>query len=164
MNCPACGRPLLIAEHEGMDLAVCQDGCGGAWFEKSTIRRLAACDETELQRLADAIRRNPGQPPPTRGRRSCPRCHGRLLQRRLSRKRPFEIGVCPDCSGVWLDHAEWSADATPRPLQERTAPEPLTRAHELAAAERERFEQEQAAWAREGNIFQRLARYIALKL
>lgn len=85
---------------------VCQNGCGGIWF-----------DAFELHKLGRAA--HPGHEPPlviqraetgtvdyTR-KRLCPRCQTQVMMRRyFSRKRAVEIDECPNCGGHWLDYGE----------------------------------------------------------
>jgi Zn-finger nucleic acid-binding protein len=85
---------------------VCQDGCGGIWFDAFELQR--ADEESELvgEPLL-GIRRDERILVDASRKRECPRCTGMKLHRHFfSAKRRVEIDECPGCGGYWLDHGE----------------------------------------------------------
>jgi len=108
VNCPACDRPLVVVETEGIEIDWCT-ACNGLWF-----------DAGELDLLAEALGlvHAPGslfQSAPGTGQagsrsggpRRCPRCRARMAMRVLDHRRDaVEVDVCPREHGIWFDAGE----------------------------------------------------------
>ncbi len=109
MKCPACQRNLGTLMAGGVVLDVCQDGCGGIWFDQHELRKIVRYGETAPEPLA-SIRRDPSVVVDTKARRMCPKCAPIIMQRRFySVKGQIEIDECPKCGGIWLDAGELEA-------------------------------------------------------
>ena len=106
MQCPACDQVLVEVKYGAVLVDVCEQGCGGCWF-----------DAFELGRV-DEPHEHPGSPAPHAAsnqrytldesrKRACPRCVDQPMRRRFySPKRRVEIDECPRCGGIWLDAGE----------------------------------------------------------
>jgi len=109
-------------ECQGIGLDVCQQGCGGVWF-----------DADELTHVNDQQRKAGGSLQISRDEkiqvddslpRHCPVCPRTKLERRLfSLGTGVEMDCCPKCLGIWLDYAELES------IQEETNPKPPTVRH-----------------------------------
>ena len=106
MKCPACHKVLAVHFLDDVELDVCQEGCGGIWF-----------DAFELSSVSERIRADvpsaavePNLPVVPDRKRACPRCLEVKLQRHFySNRRQVEVDSCPGCGGIWLDVGELSA-------------------------------------------------------
>src|SRR5262245_52798127 len=100
--CPGCGSALRSFAVETVELEGCPH-CGGLWFDRDTLRKLAHQAPGQMLDLGGA--------PRPRGRRlaapqqECPSCRAALRVCRL-RARPQDVAAdaCPKCGGIWLDH------------------------------------------------------------
>jgi Zn-finger nucleic acid-binding protein len=85
---------------------VCQNGCGGIWFDAFELQRVDEENEAAGEPLL-GIRRDPHVAIDLSRKRECPRCQGVKLHRHFfSAKRRIEVDECPGCGGYWLDAGE----------------------------------------------------------
>ena len=105
LSCPACQRPLRRFKAGIVTLDGCDGGCGGIWFD---YRELAKVDRepAAAEKIAD-IFHDPDVPVDDYAVRSCPRCVGVTLDKKLySLGSGVILDRCPQCKGVWLDNGE----------------------------------------------------------
>jgi uncharacterized protein len=106
MKCPACFNPLKSVLVGSVTVDVCEDGCGGIWFDAFELQKIDAAGAGMEDFLVN-IRRDPAVHPDLQRKRECPRCDGIKLKRRFfSPRRLVEIDECPGCAGYWLDAGE----------------------------------------------------------
>lgn len=95
LPCPRDAQPMakLVADKVTIDRC---ERCGGSWFDKDELRRVA--DDREVEALAARIRqvRVPSG-------FACPRCRGECIQSFVG---DVEVDTCVACHGVWLDRRE----------------------------------------------------------
>jgi len=102
---------MLIVEFGEIELDACPD-CLGIWFDAQELQELlrmvgTAEPHRDWQRELEQV-------PGTRGRRSCPRCDGRLQGVRLAGLKmeqaigELTIDRCPHGHGLWFDRGELS--------------------------------------------------------
>ena len=85
---------------------VCQDGCGGIWFDAFELQQVDEQNEAAGEPLLGIRRAERIVVDPSR-KRECPRCAGIKLHRHFfSAKRRVEVDECPNCGGYWLDAGE----------------------------------------------------------
>lgn len=122
MKCPACDRALTRLEIGPVLLDVCQQGCGGIWFDAEELAKVSQTAPTGKNPAAE-ISRDPKLPVDEERERNCVHCRGVKLERKL-----FSLGsgvimdCCPRCSGLWLDHGELDlirAELHPLPRPQR---------------------------------------------
>ena len=105
MKCPACFNELSPLQVGSLVVDVCQDGCGGIWFDAFELKRVD--EEAEPAEPLLQIRRDPRVIVDPARKRECPRCAGIKLHRHFfSAKRQVEVDQCPNCAGYWLDAGE----------------------------------------------------------
>ena len=109
MKCPACFNQLSQLQVGNVTVDVCQNGCGGIWFDAFELQRVDEQREAAGERLLE-IQRDPAVVVDPKRKRECPRCEAIKLQRHFfSAKRKIEVDQCPNCGGYWLDAGELAA-------------------------------------------------------
>lgn len=121
--CSACGSVLLQMACDDLVLDVCQDGCGGIWFDNFEVRQatesISAIEEDWLLR---ATTTSPVHVDPS-PKRPCPKCDGtRMLRHQFSDSCHIEIDECPRCGGIWLDAGEFEQIQASLAQQEESTP------------------------------------------
>jgi uncharacterized protein len=126
MQCPACFNQLAPFQVGNVTVDVCQDGCGGIWFDAFELQRVD--DQTEAAGEAMLhIRKDPKVQVDVARKRSCPKCDGIKLKKHFfSAQRRIEVDECPNCGGYWLDAGEL---AQIRQEKEQTAQAGAARPH-----------------------------------
>jgi Zn-finger nucleic acid-binding protein len=106
MKCPACFNKLNSLQIGSLTVDVCQDGCGGIWFDAFELQRVDDPDE-QLGNTLLEIKRDPQVIVDSTRKRECPRCENMKLRRHFfSGQRRVEVDECPNCAGYWLDYGE----------------------------------------------------------
>ena len=106
MNCPRCSRQLLGVTAAGVKVDVCQNGCGGIWFDLFELERMDQPDEP-VGWLLENVRIDPSLEFDLAGSIDCPRCEGIALMRQKYREdSPLMVDKCRVCGGTWLDFGE----------------------------------------------------------
>ncbi|MBI4565656.1 MAG: zf-TFIIB domain-containing protein [Planctomycetes bacterium] len=106
MKCPACSNALTATKLKDIVVDVCQNGCGGIWFDQHEFERVDEAHEHEGEALLD-IPRNESVRIDFEAPLECPRCEHQVMRRHFhSTKRKVEIDECYRCGGVWLDAGE----------------------------------------------------------
>lgn len=104
--CPACKKPMLILELDGVEVDHCPT-CLGTWLDAGELEALLSSDEngaiaslTSAMQTAERLGKS--------RERQCPRCRRKLEARRV-RDAKVTIDTCPRGDGLWLDHGELAA-------------------------------------------------------
>jgi len=106
MKCPACDNTLQKMTVENINLDVCQNGCGGIWFDNFELMKVDEPDECDAEKLLD-IKVDEKIKVDYEARRKCPVCENQLMLRHFfSVKRSVTVDECPRCGGIWLDCGE----------------------------------------------------------
>jgi len=106
MNCPACKNTLEEMSVEDIRLDVCQNGCGGIWFDNFELMKIDEPDEYDAEKLLD-INIDESIKVDQEIQRKCPKCKNQFMLRHFfSVKRSVTVDECPKCGGVWLDDGE----------------------------------------------------------
>ena len=106
MNCPACDKSLAEKTVESITVDVCEDGCGGIWFDNFELEKVDTATESAGEGLLEVARDESITVDHT-ARRKCPKCDNQIMMRHFaSTNREVEVDECPACGGVWLDAGE----------------------------------------------------------
>ena len=106
MNCPRCPRSLTPIKVGGVTVDVCQNGCGGIWFDLFELEKMDEPDEA-AGALLDGMRVDLGAEVDLAKPVKCPRCEGVTLMRQKHPSNPDVMtDKCQVCGGVWLDYGE----------------------------------------------------------
>jgi Zn-finger nucleic acid-binding protein len=87
-------------------LDVCEDGCGGIWFDWFELNRV---DEPHETLGADLLHVPVDEKMKVDhdAKRACPRCDSvHMMKHFASVKREFQVDECPRCAGFFLDYGE----------------------------------------------------------
>jgi Zn-finger nucleic acid-binding protein len=103
MNCAACGEPLIVVEHENIELDYCAN-CFGVWFDSGEVELLMDTMGLESTGL-EALHLAPEAKSDEKKRR-CPECQRRMKKVRLGHEPELVIDICPDGEGLWFDSGE----------------------------------------------------------
>jgi len=109
MICPACNNTLTEKEINGIILDVCQNGCGGIWFDWHELKKFDEPHEYAGD-LVSSIKIDSNLKVDHSKRRKCPRCEEdiTMLRHFSSVKKEIEVDECGNCAGFWLDFGELS--------------------------------------------------------
>lgn len=106
MKCPACFNALKEIQVGNLRVDVCQNGCGGIWFDAFELEQADEEREAVGEPLLH-IERDQRVIVDFARKRECPRCTGiKLHQHFFSAKRRVQVDQCPNCGGYWLDAGE----------------------------------------------------------
>jgi Zn-finger nucleic acid-binding protein len=106
MECPACDRQLKEMGAGDIVVDVCENGCGGIWFDNYELQKVDEKHESAGEALLD-IPRDPNVKVDYTQKRHCPKCPDQpMIQHFMSIKREIEVDECPACGGLWLDCGE----------------------------------------------------------
>lgn len=144
MKCPACFNALTEVQVGHLLVDVCQDGCGGIWFDAFELQKVD--EEGEAGEPLLDVRRNPDITVDPNRKRECPRCAGVKLHRHFfSAKRRVQVDECPNCAGYWLDAGELAqireektqAEATAQARQTSISPQFIRYLYRLENSDRD---------------------------
>ena len=106
MECPACSRQLKEMQAGDIVVDVCENGCGGIWFDNYELQKVDEKHESAGEVLLD-IPRDPNVQVDYTQKRFCPKCADQpMMQHFMSIKREVAVDECPACGGLWLDAGE----------------------------------------------------------
>lgn len=106
MECPACKSALTELKQSDLTVDICDNGCGGLWFDNYELDKVDESHESKGEPLLDMSPHNPVNTSHAL-QRSCPRCVNMPMMRHyFSIRKEIEIDECPNCGGVWLDNGE----------------------------------------------------------
>lgn len=132
MKCPACSNALSVRNVSGVALDVCDNGCGGIWFDQFEFRKFDEAIEPDAETLLQLNIKRRTQA--SGANLDCPKCSGIKMMRHFSSvKQKVTMDECPKCAGVWLDAGELAS------IRSEYATEP-ERQHAARAAYDEMFD------------------------
>lgn len=106
MNCPACKNIMKEITVEDITVDICQNGCGGIWFDRFELKKVDEPQESAGEKILDLCN-DPSIEVDHSLRLHCPKCENMIMMRHFfSVKREAEVDECPNCAGFWLDFGE----------------------------------------------------------
>jgi Zn-finger nucleic acid-binding protein len=100
-SCPDCREPLAAITVAGVAVDGCQ-GCGGVWFDRGELTRLAQGDLTQLAAIDRAFEGAAGSGAPAVEGSPCPVCGTRLAPFQPPQTPQLSLTGCPAGHGTWL--------------------------------------------------------------
>lgn len=103
MKCAVCKEPLIVVEHENIELDYC-DNCRGVWFDSGEVELLMetmGLDSSGLDGLHLAT-----ETATIEEDRKCPECNKKMKKVALGHTPELLIDVCPQGDGLWFDSGE----------------------------------------------------------
>lgn len=106
MKCPACKNDLVEIIVDDIAVDVCQNGCGGIWFDRFELQKVDEPHECAGEKLLN-INKDSHVSVDHEVRLNCPKCKDTIMMRHFfSAKKEVEVDECPKCAGYWLDSGE----------------------------------------------------------
>lgn len=106
MNCPACNKVLVSVTSGQVTVDVCQNGCGGVWFDQFEFKKIDEKHERDGDLITQMSSKRLGLVKASH-QLKCPKCKDVTMMRRFeSVKRQVEVDECARCAGFWLDAGE----------------------------------------------------------
>ena len=103
MDCVVCGKPMIVVEHEKIELDYCVD-CSGVWFDAGEIELLL--EKMQLESTGLEALHLAGEAKSAEKRRRCPECRKKMKKEDLGHEPMIVIDACPDGDGLWFDGGE----------------------------------------------------------
>jgi Zn-finger nucleic acid-binding protein len=100
--CPACGEPLLIFGHEGVEIDHCAS-CKGTWLDAGELDQLGTLSGLPPGHFTEALEKGGGD---RDAARRCVRCGKAMRKLDVS---GVELDRCPLGHGLWFDAREIEA-------------------------------------------------------
>lgn len=101
MECPVCKEPMVVLEHDALEVDHCVE-CGGVWLDAGELELLfenaGACREFLAQAKPAAMS---GEKP-----RRCPVCRRKMMKALSPGEPPVTYDLCSHGDGLWLDKGE----------------------------------------------------------
>ena len=107
MRCPRCERNLNEFRVDGVEVDICDSGCGGIWFDRGEIKKFDEPHEIGATLLSASPQIIPEYKSEAM---TCPKCEADsyLIKRWHNSKMEVRVDQCASCSGIWLDVGELS--------------------------------------------------------
>ena len=105
MRCPVCKIPMIIVEHEKIELDYCTK-CLGVWFDAGELELLS--ERLSLDKEALPLHEIWALPETNTSEkvRRCPICRKKMKKTHVGEESMVLIDVCPGQHGIWFDSGE----------------------------------------------------------
>ena len=105
MICPTCKYPMVIVEHDEIELDYCTN-CKGVWFDSGELELLLEMAELEnyrdfLGHIIDSAEATTGEK-----KRKCPICNRKMKKTHIGTGNELLIDICKNADGLWFDGGE----------------------------------------------------------
>ena len=106
MNCPVCRAPMIVVEHNAVELDYCMK-CAGVWFDRDELEHLLSGVSLQIEKLQlhDAPRADAAGERPRR----CPLCRKGMKKLSVGGTPPLILDRCERHGGYWFDGGELAA-------------------------------------------------------
>ena len=119
MYCPVCKEPMIIVEHERIELDYCTT-CLGVWFDAGELSLLLESMDLVVGELNIADIMTLPEKTIAEKKRRCPACRRKMKKAAIGHDLEVVIDVCPRGEGMWFDGGELGQVITQR-LDKSTA-------------------------------------------
>ena len=105
MKCPACSSPMIVVEHEQIELDYCTD-CSGVWFDAGELELLLETMQLGESSLSlDNVLTSP-EAESKEKKRKCPICRQKMKKATVGHNPEVLIDACRRGDGLWFDKGE----------------------------------------------------------
>ncbi len=105
MKCPTCSHPMIVVEHEKIELDHCVN-CSGVWFDAGELELLLERMQLEGSVLSvDSVLTSP-EAKSSEKKRKCPICGKKMKKATVGHKPEVLIDACNRGDGLWFDSGE----------------------------------------------------------
>ncbi len=102
MKCPTCGDPMIVVEHESIELDYCTN-CAGVWFDEGELELLLEGMDLDRSMLSlDRILTSP-EARTREKKRHCPICNRFMKKATVGHDPEVLIDACDRGDGLWFD-------------------------------------------------------------
>ena len=105
MRCPVCKVPMIIVEHERIELDYCTK-CLGVWFDAGELALLMESLDLHVGELNIADIMTMPEKAIAEKKRRCPVCVKKMRKAAIGHEPEVVIDVCPQGEGLWFDGGE----------------------------------------------------------
>jgi Zn-finger nucleic acid-binding protein len=107
MICPACKNPMIVVEHNKIELDYCPE-CHGVWFDSGELELFLDSINLENREQFTSNLLNTPEAKTAEKKRRCPVCARRMKKIVAGDKPSILIDVCQKADGLWFDSGEVS--------------------------------------------------------
>ncbi len=105
MKCPVCSIPMIVVEHDQIELDHCVD-CSGVWFDAGELALLLEKMQLEGTGISvDSVLTSP-EAKSSEKKRRCPICGKKMKKATVGHEPEVLVDACPLGHGLWFDEGE----------------------------------------------------------
>lgn len=105
MYCPVCKEPMIVVEHENIELDYCTR-CLGVWFDAGELALLLESLDLEVGEFNIADIMTLPEKREAEKKRRCPVCRKKMKKASIGHAPEVIVDVCPRAEGLWFDGGE----------------------------------------------------------
>jgi len=105
MKCPVCKNPMIVVEHEKIELDYCVN-CSGVWFDAGELELFLETMNLEKNSLAPASLLSSPEAKTAEQKRQCPICGKKMRKTAIGQEPKVLIDACTKGDGLWFDGGE----------------------------------------------------------
>lgn len=105
MYCPVCKDPMIIVEHERIELDYCTR-CRGVWFDAGELELMLETANLDASRFNMRHILYLPEKQIKEGKRKCPLCRAKMRKVAIGCEPEVVIDACPREDGLWFDGGE----------------------------------------------------------
>ncbi len=101
MDCPACKDPLIVLEHDQVEVDHCLS-CKGVWLDSGELELLlgGSCEKNDFLAVFQIDKDSKEKT------RKCPICSRKMQKVLCGSENKIKIDRCPENDGLWFDLGE----------------------------------------------------------
>ncbi len=105
MYCPVCKDPMIIVEHERIELDYCTR-CRGVWFDAGELELMLEAANLDASRFNMKHIMSLPEKKIDEASRKCPLCRKKMRKVAVGHEPEVVIDACPREEGLWFDGGE----------------------------------------------------------
>ena len=105
MKCPVCKNPMIVVEHEKIELDYCVN-CSGVWFDAGELELFLETMNLEKNSLSPGSLLSSPEAKTAEKKRKCPICGKKMRKTAIGQEPQVLIDACAKGDGLWFDGGE----------------------------------------------------------